>query len=170
MHLGPVVDRDPELCEVIEGYMSNPHCKQNQINRLPLATCADYAYNPRAYDPGRSIGQAILQMADAPAQCEVLRDLVEAYPGMLICGSRSTGFNAVQEEFTHLSAMPHSRLTAQAYIDRLQHLSERLTQQFPGRYQQAKQTLDNDIQQLKKKLLSKYPAAASSGQAGASAE
>ena len=51
MHLGPVVDRDSDLCEVIDGYMSNPMCRQNQINRLPLATCADYAYNPRGYDP-----------------------------------------------------------------------------------------------------------------------
>ena len=34
--------------------------KQNEINRIPLATCADYAYNPRAYDPSRSVGQAIL--------------------------------------------------------------------------------------------------------------
>jgi hyaluronoglucosaminidase len=170
MHLGPVVDRDPDLCEVIDGYMSNPHCKQNQVNRIPLATCADYAYNPRSYDPARSIGQAIFQVADAPAQREVLRDLVEAYPGMLICGNRSTGFNAVQEQFTRISAMPHSRLAAQSYIDGLQHLSERLKQQFPGRYQPEKQTLDNDIQQLKKKFLSKYPESASSGKAGASPE
>ena len=47
MHLGPVSGRDSDLCEVIDGYMSNPMCAQNQINRLPLATCADYARNPQ---------------------------------------------------------------------------------------------------------------------------
>jgi hypothetical protein len=158
MHLGPVVDRDPDLCEVIDGYMSNPHCKQNQINRIPLATCADYAYNPRAYDPARSIGQAIFQVADAPAQREALRDLVEAYPGMLIYSfTRGTGFNSVQAQFDRIIGAPHSRQAAIAYIEYLQQLSARLKQQFPDRYQPEKQTLDNDIQQLKRKFAAKYP-------------
>ena len=105
MHLGPVMDRDPDLCEVIDGYMSNPMCKQNEINRIPLATCADYAWNPADYDPVRSIGQAILHLADTPGRCEALRDLVEAYPGMLVyagiaapgstpCRINSTGSSA----------------------------------------------------------------------------
>jgi len=93
---------------------------------------------------------------------------VEAYPGMLIYGSHSTGFNAVQEQFAHISAIPHSRQAALAYIDRLQQLSGRLAQQFPGHYQPEKQTLDDDIQQLKKRFAAKYPEPASSGKAGAS--
>jgi hypothetical protein len=158
MHLGPVVDRDADLGEVIEGYMSNPHCKQNQINRLPLATCADYAYNPSAYDPLRSIGQAILQVADTASQRAVLRDLVEAYPGMLIYSfHRGTGFNAVQEQCDRILTAPHSRQAALGYLERLQKLSERLSREFPDSYQPERLTLDNDIKTVARKLATKYP-------------
>jgi len=75
MHLGPVVGRDPDLCEVIDGYMSNPLSPQNRINRLPLLTCADYAYNPKMYDPDRSIGQSIVHLAETDAQRNALKDL-----------------------------------------------------------------------------------------------
>ena len=156
MHLGPVTDRDPDLCEVVDGYMGNPLCKQNEINRVPLLTCLDYAWNPAAYDPSRSVGQAILHLADTAPQRAVVKDLVEAYPGMLIYGNGNTGFNAVQEQFARISAMPHSRQAALAYIEHLQQLSDRLKQQYPDRYQPEKQTLDNDIQSLKKKFTAKY--------------
>ena len=165
MHLGPVIDRDPDLCEVVDGYMSNPMCKQNEINRFPLLTCLDYAWNPAAYDPFRSIGQAILHLADTAPQREALRDLVEAYPGMLIYGQHSTGFNAVQEQFTRIVTAPFSRQAALAYIEHLQRLSDRLKQQFPGQYAPARQTLDNDIQLLKKRFAERYPELAASGTA-----
>lgn len=157
MHLGPVIGRDRDLCAAVDGYMSNPHCKQNEINRLPLATCADYAYNPAAYDPARSIGQAILHLADTPPQREVLRDLVEAYPGMLIYGNGLTGFNAVQDQFNRILALPHSRPVARAYLDHLKQISTRLAQEFPGRYQAAINTLDHDFQVLTRKLHARYP-------------
>jgi hypothetical protein len=51
---------------------------------------------------------------------------------MLIYGRGKTGLNAVQERFARSSEMPHSRLVARAYFEGLQHLSERLQQQFPG--------------------------------------
>jgi hypothetical protein len=159
MHLGPVVDRDSDLCEVVDGYMGNPHRKQNEINRLPLATCADYAYNPWGYDPGRSIGQAILQVAERPAQRETLRDLVEAYPGMLICSppQRGTGFNAVQDQFAHILAVPRSRPVALAYLEHLRRLSRRLATEFPEHYSAERETLDRDIQILNAKFKAKYP-------------
>ncbi len=157
MHLGSVLDRDADLSEVVDGYMSNPHRKQNEINRLPLATCADYAYNPRAYDPSRSIAQAILHLADTPPQREVLRDLVEAYPGMLIYGYGGTGFNAVQDQFGRVLALPHSRQVALAYLEHFQALSARLAKEFPDRYAATKRTLDNDIQVLSEKLKARYP-------------
>ncbi len=156
MHLGPVIDRDPDLCEVIDGYMSNPLCKQNEVNRIPLLTCMDYAWNPAAYDPLRSVGHAIVHLADTAAQCEVLRDLVETYPGMLIYGSHSTAFNAVQEQYTRLAAAPYARQAALAYIARLQRLSGRLKEQFADHYQPERLTLDHDIQQLQKKFAAKY--------------
>ena len=156
MHLGPVIKRDPDLCEVIDGYMSNPLCQQNEANRIPLLTCADYAWNPSAYDPARSIGQAIVHLAEGQARHEVLRDLVEAYPGMLIYGNGNTGFNAVQEQYARLSAPPHSRPAAKAYIDSMEHLSARLKTAFPDGYQPEKETLDNDIAILEQKYAAKY--------------
>lgn len=156
MHLGPVVDRDSDLCEVIDGYMSNPMCRQNQINRLPLATCADYAYNPRGYDPVRSIGQAILHLEETQPQREVLKDLVESYPGMLVCRNGGTGFNSVQDQFRNILALPHARQVALAYLHHLQALSGRMAKEFPDRYPVARQTLDNDIQVLTRKFETKF--------------
>ncbi len=103
MHLGPVTSRDADLCEVIDGYISNPMASQNQINRIPLATCADYAYNPRGYDPTRSIGQAILHQARTDAQRSVLLDLVEVYPGFILYPG-GTGTNPPRIEFQKLIA------------------------------------------------------------------
>jgi hyaluronoglucosaminidase len=157
MHLGPVLDRDPDLGEVIDGYMSNPHCKQNQINRIPLATCADYSYNPRAYDPARSVTQAILHLGETPAQCEALRDLVETYPGMEVYARYNTGFNSVQYQFDQILKTPNSRQTALGCIEHLQNLSGRLKKEFPNSYQPAQQTLEQDIQIVTKKLAAKYP-------------
>ena len=156
MHLGPVINRDPDLCEVIDGYMSNPLCQQNEANRVPMLTCADYAWNPTAYDPGRSIGQAIVHLAAAPAERQVLRDLVEAYPGMLIYRNGNTGFNAVQDQYDRLSSAPHARQAAKAYIERLEQISSRLKSTFPDGYQPEKKTLDSDIQILKQKHAAKY--------------
>ena len=158
MHLGPVVERDPDLCAVIDGYMSNPHCKQNEANRIPLATCADYAYNPRAYDPSRSIGQAILAVGETPAQREVLRDLAETYPGMLIWPNQNnTGFNSVQAQVDQVLASSNARQVALGYLERLQKLSARMQQEFPNHYAAERAVLDNDIKLAMKKISAKYP-------------
>lgn len=159
MHLGPVVDRDPDLCEVIDGYMGNPHCKQNQGNRIPLATCADYAFNPAGYDPSRSIGQAIMQVAEGQDQREVLRDLVEAYAGMLIWSppQRGTGFNAVHHQFNSIASLPHSRQAASAYIQHLTRLADRMAKAFPKSFKPEREILDRDVQVLNGLLREKYP-------------
>lgn len=156
MHLGPVINRDPDLCEVIDGYMSNPMCSQNEINRIPMLTCADYAWNPWAYEPGRSIGQAILHLADAPAEREVLSQLVEAYPGMLIYCRGDTGFNGVREQFNRLVSGPHSRHVAATYIGYLEGLAARLDEVFPKRYEAEKKTLRDDIHWVKERFVAKY--------------
>jgi len=156
MHLGPVTGRDPDLCEVIDGYMSNPLCQQNEANRIPLLTCADYAYNPGAYDPVRSIGQAIVHLAETPAQRDVMRDLVEAYPGMLIYGNGDTGFNAVRHKYAQITGMPHSRQAAEAYIEYLERLAVRMKEAFPHGYVAETKTLDTDIQSLRQMQTQKY--------------
>jgi hypothetical protein len=156
MHLGPVIGRDPDLCEVIDGYMSNPLCQQNEANRIPMLTCSDYAYNPAAYDPVRSIGQAIVHLADTPAQRDVMRELVEAYPGMLIYGNGNTGFNAVRHKYAQITGVPHSRPVAKAYIGWLEKLAVRMKEAFPNGYEAERMTLENDIQALKQTYAAKY--------------
>jgi|YNPNPStandDraft_1061719.scaffolds.fasta_scaffold14111_2 hypothetical protein len=143
LHLGPVTGRDADLCEVIDGYMSNPMCTQNQANRIPLLTCADYAYNPKAYDPMRSIGQAIVHLARTAAQRRVLADLVEAYPGMLIFGG-GTATNPVRERFQRLMAEGR-RGSAQRSLRRMEELLARLKQQFPNQYPATRKTLAADL-------------------------
>lgn len=155
MHLGPVFGREPDLCEVIDGYMSNPLRKQNELNRIPLLTCADYAYNPWAYDPARSIGQAILHFADDPAQQVLAKDLVEAYPGMLYYGG-GTGFNAVREQFSRIVATPHSRYVARMYIDYVQSLARRMEKTFPDRLKAERQTVVDDVTWMKRAFAEKY--------------
>lgn len=158
MHLGPVIQRDADLCEVIDGYMGNPMCKQSEANRIPLMTCADYAWNPWDYDPVRSIGQAILQAADKPSQRAVLRDLVEAYPGMLVYASGNTGHNAVQAMYARLAATPHARPVIGAWIARLDSLVTRLDREFPEAYAAEKKTLADDLAIVKKKFAAAYGA------------
>ena len=159
MHLGPLVDRDADLCEVLDGYMSNPMREQNEMNRIPLATCADYSYNPRAYDPMRSIAQAILLQADEPGEREVLRDLVETYPGMLLDSAAHgrTGFNPVRFQMESILAVPQSRPAALAYLAYLKELSNRLGKSFPERYGPGKATLGADIAAGQVAITARYP-------------
>jgi hypothetical protein len=156
MHLGPVINRDADLCEVIDGYMSNPHCTQSEINRIPLLTCADYAYNPWDYDPARSIGQAILDQTEDKDGREVLRDLVEAYPGMLIYASSATSFNAVREKVAQITTRQHSRQLLTAYIEYLERLAARLDKAFPEHYAAEKKTLRDDIKFARQRAEAKY--------------
>jgi hypothetical protein len=152
LHLGPLTGRDPDLCDVVDGYMSNPMHEQNEINRIPLGTCADYAWNPRAYDPMRSIGQSIMLQAGKRSQRELLREWVDAYPGMRPGVPFSTGFNPVRAKMDLILARPQSRPAAIAYVDQMRRLLEGVTQEFPGQYGPAKKTLAADIAILEQKL------------------
>jgi len=149
LHLGPVTGRDPDLNEVAYGYMSNPHSPQSEVNRIPLLTCADYAYNPRAYDPVRSIGQAILHLAGKPAQRAVLKDLVELYPGGLLSASTMTGYNCVLEKVTDLLKRPGGQEDAARLLDRVEDVAARLGREFPGRYAETKKTLADHVGRAK---------------------
>jgi hypothetical protein len=140
LHLGPVTGRAPDLGEVCYGYMSNPMKTESEINRLPLLTCMDYAYNPWDYDQGRSIGQAILHLGTTPEQRQALKDLVELFPGMLICG-KGTGFNPALERFTGMLDTPHSRYLADLYLAHVEAVTTRLQTAFPDRFGPAVATL-----------------------------
>ena len=159
MHLGPVTGRDADLCGVLDGYVSNAMREQNQLNRIPLATCADYAYNPRAYDPFRSLGQAILLQTDSAAGREVLRDLVAAYPGMLWVpeSGNSTSFNPVRAQLERLLAGSDAGQAATACVADLQSLSERFGREFPKSYEPEKKTLAADLAFARQKLAARKP-------------
>ena len=156
LHLGPVIDRDPDLCEVVDGYMANPLCPQNEINRIPLITEADYAYNPWDYDPARSIGQAILHLAHTPEQQGVLKDLVEMYPGMLVEDTHRTDSNPVIERFQEIIARPNSRWLAEVYLSHVQEVADRLAKAFPGQYADAQATLRQNLAQMRAAIPARY--------------
>jgi hypothetical protein len=86
MHLGPLVGRDPGLSSIVDGYMANPMRRQSRLGRLPLATAADYASDPRAYDATASIARSIDRIARTPAEAAILAELVELYPGSIAVG------------------------------------------------------------------------------------
>lgn len=151
LHLGPVSGREADLYEVIDGYLSNPMCSQNQINRIPLATCADYASNPRGYNPVRSIGQAILRFGKTSAQQRVLKNLVEAYPGFIVAGG-GTGTNPVRAKFGMLMAAQDSRSAALKLIEHMEEIRARLTKQFPGQLAATRQTIAEDIAWMQKQI------------------
>ena len=153
LHLGPVSGRDPDLFQVADGYMANPLCPQNEINRIPLLTIADYAYNPWAYDPGRAIGQAIAHLADTPEQRAALKDLVELYPGMLLA-KQGTGWNPVLSRFREVA---HSRRAADAYLQRVQGVADRLAKAFPDRFKDAQRTLATNLATIKADFARKHP-------------
>ncbi len=153
MHLGPVTGRDADLCEVVDGYMSNPMRTQNEINRIPLATCADYAYNPWAYDPVRSIGQAIVHLAETDAQRLALKNIVEAYPGMLIFGG-GTSANPVRERFKR-KVGADSRLWREGYVRRMEALAGQFREAFPQQFGTARKSLADDIEWMKAALNAK---------------
>jgi hypothetical protein len=148
LHLGPLTGRDPTLCEVIDGYMSNPMAPQSQINRIPLATCADYAYNPKAYNSVRSIGQAILRWAKTEPQQMALKELVEAYPGFLVTGG-GTRANAIRAKLEALSEAPESREAAETLLRKMEGILERLESQFPNLFSDARKTVRDDIAWIK---------------------
>lgn len=154
MHLGPVIHRDPDLCEVIDGYMSNSMCKQMEAGRISLLTCADYAYNPRAYDPARSIGQSILNLAKTDAQRSVLRDLVELYPGMLLFAA-GTGYNPARQHFFRLATEHHSGFVLRSYVRGVEDLAARMSRAFPTSFPDARKTLVDDIAWMHAQLMAK---------------
>ena len=155
LHLGPVTGRDADLCEVCYGYMSNPLHSENEINRIPLITCADYAYNPWEYDPARSIGQAIVHIAETDGQRQVLKDMVELYPGMLVY-AKGTSWNPAVMRFNQLLDTPHSRNIATLYFKHVEDVSHRLAQAFPGRFKGAQVTLTKNIAAMRDAYAAHY--------------
>jgi AraC-like DNA-binding protein/mannose-6-phosphate isomerase-like protein (cupin superfamily) len=156
MHLGPLSGREPDLCGVVDGYLSNSMCRQNQINRIPLATCADYANDPQNYKPARSIGQAIVRFADSKPQQSVLKELVEAYPGFIVAGG-GAGTNPVRAKLGGLLAHDRTRTLARKFIATMEDLAARMRKSFPAQFLDARKTLSDDISWMKAQVDTRKP-------------
>lgn len=152
MHLGPVITRDADLNKVIDGYMCNPLHTQTEANRIPMLTCGDYAYNPGAYEPMRSIGQAIYHLGENDRQRAVLKELVEQYPGMLICGTGATGYNPVRDRISRIREIRHAGPIVDSYLVSIEQLLEKMKTTFPDSYGPEKKTIAADIEFIKKGL------------------
>jgi hypothetical protein len=126
-------------------------CTQNQINRIPLATCADYACNPEAYNPARSIGQAILRLTKTPEEQQVFKSLVETYPGFIVAGG-GTGTNPVRMKLGSLLQQAGGRSAAQGFIRHLEDILTRLAKCFPVQFLATRKTIRNDIVWMKGQL------------------
>ena len=124
---------------------------QNQINRIPLATCADYAFDPRNYNPARSIGQALLWLGKTVEQQRVLKDLVEAYPGFIVDGG-GAGTNPVRGKFGKLIVDRDSRPAARDFVHHLEDIHARLRTQFPKRFPATRKTVADDVDWLKHQI------------------
>jgi len=155
LHLGPVTGRDPDLGEVCHGYMSNPMKTESGLNRLPLLTCLDYAYNPHDYDPARAIGQAILRVGSTPEQQRLLRDLVELFPGMLVYG-QGTAFNPALQRFSGLLDTPHSRFLADLYLAHVEEVCAGLRTLFPDSLRPAAVTLEQTLVRMREMRQAAY--------------
>lgn len=151
LNLGPLNGRSQDLCDVIDGYMSNPMASQNQINRIPLATCAEYACNPAEYDAARSIGRAISLLCSNGTQQQALKDLVETYPGFIVAGG-GTGNNPVRNKFDQLLKDAGKHDAAGEFLRHMENLSARFGRAFPGEFDSAKKTIGADILWMRQKL------------------
>ena len=60
LHIGPLVGRDPQLYKKVYGYLNNP-LLQEDLSFIPLATCFDYAANPKHYTAETSWRKIICQ-------------------------------------------------------------------------------------------------------------
>ncbi|HEX3720862.1 MAG TPA: beta-N-acetylglucosaminidase domain-containing protein [Verrucomicrobiae bacterium] len=148
LHLGPLTGRDPDLCELVDGYLSNPMSPQNQINRLPLSTCAEYAFNPRTYNPARAVGRAVSRMAQTEGQRQVLKMMMEAYPGFLVSGG-GTSTNPVREKMKATLAGRNQESVAKDLILRMEQIHAGLLREFPSQFPSTKKTVKADITWLK---------------------
>ena len=120
--------------------MSNPLSPQNDLNRIPLLTCTDYAYNPWDYDPARSIGQAIVHLAKTEGAA-----IGVARPGRALSGVHHFSHGAGRADhlrrpaairrcsgFNNCLRMPHARFVADLYLAHVESVIERMVSRISG--------------------------------------
>ncbi|MBI5705838.1 MAG: beta-N-acetylglucosaminidase domain-containing protein [Armatimonadetes bacterium] len=157
LHLGPVSGRDPRLPEVLDGYMTNPMGFQNELNRLPMLTCGDYAYDPGSYDPARSLDRAIDLLSDKPEQADLLRRLVEVYPGCLAAKHPETGWQTQWASYVQAAGGPQGRVKGAMYLQRMEQLEADLIRWFPGAMASEKELLANHVAAIRAEQAKRFP-------------
>jgi len=153
LHLGPLRGRDPDLWRVVDGYMSNPMATQNQANRIPLATCADYAASPETYSPLRSISQSISRFGGSQAGQQALKDLVEIYPGFIVAGG-GTGTNPARSRFTSLLDTAQAS-AAREFLANMETISDRFAKCFRSQFPATRRTVQEDAQWMRQQISGK---------------
>jgi len=155
IHLEPVSGRAKDLYKVIDGYMSNPLFSENEINRIPLFTIADYTYDPQDYNPKESIGQAIIHQTGNKAQQQVLLKMVQLFSSKI----EESTFNAIINHFTKITDIPYSRYFADLYISYLEKVQRELNNKFPKKYNATKIMFAKTIKTVENDYRNKYGAA-----------
>ena len=154
LHLAPLTGRDKNLSKVVDGYMANPFFTENEMNRIPLFTQADYSYDPMNYDPEKSISQAIIHQNDNKKKQELLLDMVKLFSSHL--NITSVRFNPALDRFIRITAIPHSRFVADLYIEHMKNILLNLKKEFPNHYNYTKKTLAETIRQVENVYHVKY--------------
>ncbi len=75
--LAPVIGRDPELPEVVQGVFANPMI-QAHASMVALQTVADYLWNPKSYDPHQAVNHAV-ESQYGPQGLELLGPFLKTY-------------------------------------------------------------------------------------------
>jgi hyaluronoglucosaminidase len=139
MHLGPLVGRDADLPDVVDGYMTNPMRRQNRLGRLPLATAADYARDPATYDPTASMRAAIDRLATTAEERAILIELVALYAGSIARGENQY-FNPVRAAISQTTGRERA-----AGLRDLEALVGRFQAAFGDRYPVELDSLRSDL-------------------------
>lgn len=72
LHIGPLRNRDHDLCNYAAGYVANAMSRP-ESSKIPLMTAAAYLRNPEAYDPRTAWGVAIAEVAGEEKQAAFRR-------------------------------------------------------------------------------------------------
>jgi hypothetical protein len=72
LNLGPLRNRDPELSNLLAGYLSNP-MNEDECSKIALLTIADYLRDPSGYDPDKSWRRALQIMGGGAAGASALK-------------------------------------------------------------------------------------------------
>ena len=83
---------------------------------------------------------------------QLLKELIELYPGNLTYGDTRTGFNCVLERFSRMLQEPDSRPLAERFIAHVEDVLNRLNKEFPEAYKNTKNTVNLHLNQMKEKL------------------